>query len=185
MERRKDTWTALNENDAGVPGIDPPKVFDECKSCDFGNGSGHFNARGACTDNDKSQGGLAILGIVKALSGFESGEHASAQFECVFEAFQPRGEPLPMIISKVRVACAGAKQQVIVGEGGVIELKCLVCEIDRTDMIEENLDVFLFVENMADRSGDLGWGKSCGSDLVEEGLEEMMIATIHEGDADG
>ena len=47
---------------------------------------------------------------------------------------------------------------------------------------EPHLRVALLAEEMTDRRDDLGRRQHCGGDLVQEGLEEMVVGTVDDDD---
>ena len=55
-------------------------------------------------------------------------------------------------------------------------------EIDRFGFVEEDGDVPAVGQDSSDRLSDIGIGETGGGQLVEEGLKEVMILAIDQGD---
>jgi hypothetical protein len=49
---------------------------------------------------------------------------------------------------------------------------------DALNLGQQDAEVLLFRLELPDRRRDLGWRQNSGGDLVQEGLENMMIAPI-------
>lgn len=87
-------------------------------------------------------------------------------------------------MGEVRVAGAGGEDQEVVVQLAVVELQTLVFEVNGRRLSKEYTGVALVAKDRANRRGDLGRREGGGSNLVEQGLEEVMVATVDEGNAD-
>ena len=47
---------------------------------------------------------------------------------------------------------------------------------------EQHTDISLLASKLPDRSSDLGWRKNCGRNLVEQRLEDVVIAPVDQND---
>jgi hypothetical protein len=47
---------------------------------------------------------------------------------------------------------------------------------------EHHTDIVLLGSELPDRGGDLGWRKNRGCDLIEQWLEDVVIASVNEND---
>ena len=56
--------------------------------------------------------------------------------------------------------------------------------VDGGDVVEEDGDICGGGEDAAEGAGDVGGGEGGGGDLVEEGLEEVVVAPVDEGDGE-
>ena len=82
---------------------------------------------------------------------------------------------------------AGGEDEVVVGEpgaGGEADLAC-GCSRCAVDLVHEDFSVGLVAEDGADGLGDVGRRKHGQCDLVEQGLEGVVVAAVDEGDVDG
>src|SRR5262249_25574513 len=123
-------------------------------------------------------------GVLGLLGGLEGPEDAAADFERVVQVFQAGCEGRPFVVAEVRLTGAGGEDEVIVGEVFVAHNDAPGGEVDGGDVGETHLDVALLPENRADRGGDVGGGEGGGGDLVEKGLEEVVVATVDQGNFD-
>lgn len=76
---------------------------------------------------------------------------------------------------------AGRNYQKVVGKLAVVQHHLASGSVDRFRLTENHFDVRLMAQDSPDRAGDIAWIERRGSDLVEQGLEEMMIAAIDKG----
>ena len=67
---------------------------------------------------------------------------------------------------------------------GRMAVTVLRLEVETGHLGELDLDVALAAKDVADGRSDLSLGENAGRDLVEEGLEQVVIAPIHEGHVD-
>jgi hypothetical protein len=83
------------------------------------------------------------------------------------------------------VARAGGEHQRIVGEeGAVLQEDAPRLGIDADDRGQKRRDLRAAAQQMADRSRDLRWRERGGRHLIEERLEQMMVAPVDDSDAD-
>lgn len=61
----------------------------------------------------------------------------------------------------------------------------LVVEVDGIDFAEDVGDVFLVAEDFADGRGDVRGAEGGGGHLIEQRLEEVVVAAVDESDAGG
>ena len=78
---------------------------------------------------------------------------------------------------------AGDDERVVI-ERAVAEDYAAPGGVNMNGFAQENLRVFLFAQNLAKRAGDIRGGKRAGGDLVEQRLEEVVVAAIDQGDLD-
>ena len=88
-------------------------------------------------------------------------------------------------MSEVGVGGAGGEDEVVVLGAAAVEADEPFGEVDGADLGEDDAVVGDPAEDAADGAGDVGGGEGGGGDLVEEGLEEVVVAAVDEGDADG
>ena len=97
---------------------------------------------------------------------------------------RPRREPLPVGVA-VGVAGAGGEDQVIVGDAFAFDDRLPGGRIDVRDLAEQHLGVRLVADDAANRRRDVGRGQARGRHLVEERLEEVVVAAVDHGDPGG
>lgn len=83
------------------------------------------------------------------------------------------------------MAGAGGEDQEIVCDALSFDDRLPGGRIDARDLAEQHLGVRLVADDAADRRGDVGRGQARGRHLVEEWLEEVVVATVDHGDPGG
>src|SRR5438105_963049 len=83
---------------------------------------------------------------------------------------------------EVGVRGAGGEDQIVVREIAVSEMDDLRAEIDRLRLAEDDVRVFLPPKDRADGVRDDGWIERRRGHLVEQRLEDVVVAAIDERD---
>ena len=101
----------------------------------------------------------------------------------VFQRLQARRERLPLVMAEIGVTRAGGENQRVVGHGvAVIEQHALGRGVDAADGGKQRRHLRAVAQEIADRPGDLGGRQRGGRDLVEQRLEQMMVAAVDQRD---
>ena len=101
----------------------------------------------------------------------------------VLQRLQTRRERLPLVMAEIGVSRAGREHQRVIGNAvAVIEQHAFSRRIDAADIGEQRRDFVTVAQQIADRPGDLGCRKRGGRDLIEQRLEQMMVAAIDQRD---
>ena len=80
---------------------------------------------------------------------------------------------------EIGVPCPGREHQRIEGDRLAIgHHDGVPLGVDADDVSEERRDVLVAAEQRPDRPGDLRGRERRGRDLVEEGLEQVMVAAV-------
>ena len=90
----------------------------------------------------------------------------------------------PLVVAEVRVRRAGGEHEVIVGDPAVPGADAVLRGVDLLDLGQQHLDVVLPTEDAAERRGDVGGGQGGGGHLVQQGLEEVVVAAVDEQHVD-
>src|SRR5262249_24279568 len=98
--RGQDARSAFDQKDVSARGIDRAEIVSQCVAADLGQRSGQLHACGASANNDEIDGSFGS-GSGLALRQFEGQQHATADFEGVFDRLQSGGEYLPIFVTKV------------------------------------------------------------------------------------
>ena len=147
-------------------------------------GPGQLDPRRPAPDDHEGQEPPLRARIGPALGPLEGQEDAPADAGRVVQLFQPRRRRLPVIVSEVVVARAGREDQVIVGDGLLPEGHGAALYIHARDLAQEHAGIALAAQHAPDRPGDIARRQRRGRDLVEQGLEEMIIPAVDDGDLD-
>ena len=150
---------------------------------DFSQGAGEFEPGGAGADDDEVEPSAFFLHGFGALGAFEGVKKLVAHTGGFFYRFKAWSVFTPVVVAVVGGLGAGGDDEGVVGEGvAVDEEDFFGGGIDVDGFAEENFDIFLATEDRADGSGDFGGRERASGDLVEEGLEEVEVALVEEGD---
>ena len=182
---RENARAAFHENDARILGADAAEIVLQGVIGDFGDGAGELETGGASADNDEGEPG-AFLGFgFGTLGALECVEEFVAHAGGFFDGLEAGSVFAPVIVAVVGGLRACGDDEGVVGEGVAIgEEDFFVLGINVNSFAKEDLDVFLAAEDGADRGGDFSGREGAGGNLIEEGLKEMEIAFVEEGDVD-
>src|ERR671937_1242367 len=81
--------------------------------------------------------------------------------------------------------CAGGDNQKVKGKFSSPCLDRAGLSVDPGHFGHEYGDIFLSAQNMPDRPGDVGGGKRCGCDLIQQRLKAVIVIAVDDGDLDG
>src|SRR5580698_7403854 len=130
-----------------------------------------------------------LAGVVAPFGKFEGQQNATADFDRVLDSLQAGGESFPFVVAEIGVAGSG-------GDNEGIVRNCLsfifryglhhaAFEVEARHLSHEHFDVFVAVQDGADRSGNLAGRETGGGYLIEQRLEGVMIFAVDHGDAYG
>jgi hypothetical protein len=124
-------------------------------------------------------------GIGLALGALEGDEDATSERGGVFQRFQAGRERLPFVVAEIGVTRAGGEHQRVVGDRiAVIEQHALARGIDAADIGEQRRHLLAVAQEITDRPGDFRRRQRRGRDLVEQRLEQMVVAAVDQRDPD-
>ncbi len=84
---------------------------------------------------------------------------------------------------RMRSACG--EHERVVGEGLAVDVDLLAFRVDVIDLAQENGDVLVPPQDAPDRLGDLARRQHGGGHLVQERLEEVVVAAVDHRYAQG
>ena len=124
-------------------------------------------------------------GIAFALGVLEGDQDAAPQRGGVLQRLQAGRERLPFVMAEIGVAGAGGEHQRVVGQRvAAIERHAARLGIDAGHRGEQGRDLGTPAQQIADRPGDLRGRKCRGRDLIQQRLEQMMVAPVDQRDRD-
>jgi hypothetical protein len=151
-------------------------------SCDFGQRARELDARRSAADHREGQAGVSFRLAAAGLGAFESREDAAADHECVVEILQAGRVALPLVVTEVGVRRAARDQQGVVFDLAAIGHHRARPQIDQRDLAHEHGDVALLAQDVAQRCGDRRRREAGGGHLVQQRLEQVMVAAIDQRD---
>ncbi len=151
---------------------------------ELGDRAGELDAGRTAADDDEGQLGAALFRVSFLLGTLESQQHPPPDRGRVLKRLQAGRKLFPLILAEIGVARAGGEhQRVVADRASVSELHLLCGGIHPGDGGEQRGDLLVLSDQMADRPRDLGGRQRRRRDLVEQGLEKMMVALVDDGDA--
>src|SRR5437762_10223800 len=89
-------------------------------------------------------------------------------------------------MAEIGMARAGSENQRVIGDSvAILEQHALFVCVDAVHTGEQRRDLLAVAQEMADRPGDFGGGERGGRDLIQQRLEQMMVAAVDQRDLDG
>jgi hypothetical protein len=152
-------------------------------ACNFRQCAGQFHASGAAADHHEIEPRLSLRGILFTLGAFECDQYATANGEGVFQRLQPRRIAFPLVMSEVGMRGAGGDDQGVIGQFALREMHDAAFKIDVERFVHQHRDVLVLLQDLPQGRSDRRRGKAGRGDLVEQRLEQMMIAAVDQGDA--
>ena len=163
-------------------GVDGTKIAREGVPADFPDGTCEFNTGGASAHDDEGEQGLLSIMIGLGFGFLERFEHAAPDLDGLLHGLQARSICLPRFVAEIGVADAAGKDEIIVGVAALVGENSALGEIDRRCSFSANGGSGVPREEAADRCSDFRRAENSHGNLVEQGLEEVVIALIQERD---
>ena len=142
---------------------------------------GQFHPRGAAAHDHERQPLVAPLGIGLALGVLESRQHAPADLGGVLDGFQTGRQRVPFVMAEIRVGGAAGYDQVVVGNGPVLEDHAPPGDIEIHRFGQQHLGVAVTAKHGTQRRGNFTGRKPARGDLVQQGLKQVKVAPVHQG----
>ncbi len=182
--RRQHGRSAFDEDHARRLRIDIAKVVRQRVSRDFRERARELHARGTAADHDERQEPPLDGPILLALGLLEGQEHPPPHLERVLECLQAGSVFPPVVVTKVRVCRARRQDEVVVRHLAVVKHEHAALEVHTVRLRQPDPEVPLFAQDPADGRGNVAGRQPGGRDLVQERLEDVVVAPIDEQDID-
>ena len=183
-EAREETGPALEEDHARVRRIDGAEVPGDGVAGDLREGAGQLHSGGpAAHDHEGEQGG-ALGAVLRALRRLEREEEPAPDLQRILQRLEPGRQGFPFVVAEVRVACAGGHDERVVGEHVArVEGHAPRRRVHRLRLGEEHAHARGVAQDGAERHRDVRRRQDGARHLIEERLEEVMVAPVHQCDA--
>ena len=136
-------------------------------------------------DDDDGLQPLAPL-QVRGLLGFLQGlEDLAPDGVGILQGLHGNGFTAPFVMAEVAAGGPGREHEMVVLVAAVVEDHLLLIGIDVLHFPHQDLDVFGLAQHHAQGGGDIGLGDQPGGHLIEQRLEEVEVAPVDQGDANG
>src|SRR5207244_1853260 len=119
-----------------------------------------------------------------ALGEFKGEQNPTADFKRVFNGLEAGGVRLPLVVAKVGVGGAGGNNQIVVGQFLLAGLDDAPCEVEVLNFFQQADYVFVAAKHRSNGGSDFTGRQARGCDLVEQGLEGVVIFAVYNGDLD-
>jgi hypothetical protein len=152
---------------------------------DLGEGSGHLHPGRAAAHHDEGQPGPPAIRVLLALRLLESEKGPPPDLQRVLERLQAGSEGRPLVVAEVGMHGTHRDHEVVVEELAVREPDALPGDVDGQRLREHHARVRLAAKDAPDGGRDLGGREPGRGHLIEQRLEEVVVAPVHDRDADG
>jgi hypothetical protein len=181
-EGRQHARARFDQHDARVARIDGAEVVAQRDMGELGDGARHLHARRAGADHHERQETPARFGVVGLLGLFEGRQDAAADEGGVVDLLQRRRHALPLVVAEIGVSRAGGQHQHVVGDFAVLQLHDAALAVDAAHPAQDHPHVCCLAQDGADGLGDLRRRQTGRGHLIEQRLEEMVVALVDHGD---
>ncbi len=181
----EDARRALDEDDARSGGIDQAEVAGDGLARDLAERAGQLDARRAAADHHEGEERLLLGAVALALGGLVRQQHPTPDLERVLEGLEPRRQQLPVVVAEVRVAGARRQDERVVVDFVAIEDEPARGQIHTLHVRQEDRDVGRTAHDGAKRDRDVRRIERGGGHLIQQRLEQMMVAPVQQRDPHG
>src|SRR5207244_12105689 len=122
---------------------------------DFGQGAGKLYASRASAHDHKIERRVPASFRGFAFSQFKRQQYAAANFDGVFDGFQPRCQRFPFIVSEISMAGSGGNDQIVVRNIAIAKLHYFPREIEILHLAQNDVNVSIADVNAEDGGGGL------------------------------
>ena len=180
---------AVHEQDAHGRGVEGSEVTAQASGRELADLARDLYARWSGADHDDGQPSLFLDGVGRRFGHLERAEDTAPDLERVIDRLHSRGVQRELVVTEVRLTDARGHDQAVVGhfdrsvERAGREDDAPV-EIEAGDFGELDANVLVALQRVAQRHRDLTLGENGGGDVVQQRLEQMMVAPVEEHDVD-
>ena len=175
---------ALNQDDAGLVGIDAPVVVAERPARQLLELPCHLHSGRPAADDDERHETLAFAFVVLGFRQLERAENLSPQRQGVVERLESAGHLLEFVVTEVRGRGAAGHDQTVIGDGeGLSEFvghDGAGVHVDALDVRQDHLQPLVVAEDVAGWRCDLPFREDAGRHLIEQGLKEMVVGPVNQ-----
>jgi hypothetical protein len=172
----------LDQHDLRVLGVDRAEIGRERHPGELDDGARHLDPGRSGADDHEGEQPPPLGRVVGHLGALEREQHALADLGGVRDLLQSRGHALPLVAAEVGVPGAGGEDEVVVSHAPVVEDHLARSRVDAADLAHLHRHVGLAAEDGPDRPSDVGGRQGGGGDLVEQGLEQVVVAAVDQHD---
>ena len=141
-----------------------------------------FRNSAASTDNDEGKQAAPFLIVLFRLGLLEGQQDLAPQRDRIVDSLEPRRMRLPFVVTEIGVPRACRDDELVERDRPTADDNRTAIEIDGRDIRQHDTRIGLQSKDLADWGCDVGGRKGRGRDLVEQGLEQMVVQTVDDDD---
>ncbi len=147
-----------------------------------GDGARHLHAGRSAADHHEGEEAPPRLRLRGLLGLLEGGEDAAAYAGGVVDLLQPGCRAFPVVVTEVGMPRAGRDDELVVGNTAVLDQDDAPLLVDAVHLAQHDAHVGRVAQDGADRRSDLGRRQAGRRHLVEQRLEEVVVAPVDDRD---
>ena len=169
----------LDQDHPRALGVDVAEVRRQRVARQFGDGAGELDAGRPGADDREGQQRRPAVRVGLEFGALEGEQDPAADHGRVLEGLQAGRERFPFVMAEIGVARARAEDERVVGHGlAPVEQDAPRLGIDADDRGQHRRHLGAPAHDPADRPGDLREAERRGGGLVEQGLEQVVVAPV-------
>jgi hypothetical protein len=184
--QRQDAIQRLDEQDAGIGGVDRPEVAAQRVTGYLAERASQLDSCGTGPDDHERHPFFAPGRVRLAFGRLVGDEDPAPDVRRVLDRLEAGCEGRPVIAPEICMPGSGGDDERVVLDGSaVVQLDPLAGGIEPDGLAQNDPSVAVAAQDGPERLGDVAWLQGAGGDLVEQRLEEVVVAPVDERDFDG
>ena len=176
----------FGQHDAGAAGVDVAKFVLQRVLGQFADGARQLHPGRAAAHHHEGHQPRLLGGVLAELRRLEGAEDALTHLQGVLHRLQPGCILAPRIVAEIAVLDAGgSKQDVIADFRAAVEDDLARHRIQIHCGALHHAHIGAAAQHMADGRGDVAGRQLASGDLVEQWLEQVIVALVDHGDPKG
>ena len=173
-----------------VAGIDRVELSLETSRRELADLPCNLDAGGTCAHDDEGEPLLPLPGIGGGLGEFQGTEDSASELHGVVDRLHARREQRELVVTEVGLTGTGGHDQAVVreldavGAGRPGRVHDATVEIEPVDLEELDGDARDAAQHVSQRRRDVARREHAGRHLVEQRLEEMVVASVDQRHVD-
>ena len=181
----EDIWRAFENQHLRHRRVDVAEVLRHIKLRDVADGAGEFDASGAAANDDEVERRMRAALHHLAFGKLEGKQNTATDLGRIFDRLQARSKLGPVVLAEVGVRRTSGDDEVVVLQlDARLEVNALLRKIEADSFVHQDINVGMVAHERADRLRNIGRRKHREGDLIKQGLEEVIVFSIHDRDID-
>src|SRR6516165_11418174 len=158
------------------------KIGSECAIGKLGYGARHLYACRTAADDYEGEKTLALDWIGFGFRTLERQQNSPPQIGGVVDGLETRRVECPVVVTEICVLGSRRQDEEVIRDASAFRNNFTADSIDTRNRGESHRDIALCAYDAADRCGDIGRRKTRGCDLIQQGLEQVIVVPIDQRD---